>query len=129
MIKKIIYALLLAILLVAYFVYINIQTLKKPPEFSIKNNTDLSISFTANWRDSQLAFDNLKSKGTMTFTIRDEASMKFIIEYESGKKEEQGIGYFTGGDSCFIEVNESNAVVTGCFSFSPKPNKSKHADL
>jgi len=128
MIKKILLAIFLIIIAVAYFVYINVQALKNPPEFRVINNTSLPISFTANWRESRIAVDDLKGKGTMTFIIRDEASMKFMIERQSGKTEEYLIGYFTGGTSCLIEVNE-NSADSKCFMSLKTPNKSKHAEL
>ena len=45
--------------------------------------------------------------------MREEASMKFIIEYGSGKVEEKAIGYFTSGSSYTITVGKNETKIKG----------------
>jgi hypothetical protein len=114
MIKKILLAFVALSLGAASLIYMEWQALKNRPEFTIVNNTDFPISFVAKWRDSKISTDNLRAKSAMTFLIRDEASMEFIIEYKSGKTENKNIGYFTSGSSCHIEVHEAS-IESSCF--------------
>ena len=111
MFKKVLLTLLTLFILVSYLIYINLEALYAPPKFTIINSTKSSVNINAKWRDSQIAIDNLK--GTMTFTVQDEAAMIFTIIYESGKTEEATVEYFTSGSSHHIKINENSVIVSG----------------
>ena len=113
MIKKTLVVFLILVIFLSYFVYVNWQGVNKEPEFIIQNVSGSSVNIRASWRDSHIAITNLNKGRTFTFHMREEASMKLIIEYGSGKIEEKTIGYFTSGSSHTIAVGKNATEITG----------------
>ena len=113
MIKKTLIAFSILVIFLSYFFYINWQGINKEPEFIIQNISDSSVNIKASWRDSHISISNLKKGSSFTFYLREEASMKLIIEYGSGKVEEKTIGYFTSGSSYTITVGKNLTEITG----------------
>ena len=113
MIKKTLITFSILLVFLSFFFYINWQKLNNEPEFIIHNISDSSINIRASWRESHVAISNLKKGRSFTFHMREEASMKFIIEYGSGKVEEKAIGYFTSGSSYTITVGKNETKIKG----------------
>lgn len=113
MVKKTLIAFSILLIFLSYFFYVNLQEVNKEPEFIIQNVSDSPVSIRASWRESHIAITNLKKGTSFTFHMREEASMKLIIEYGSGKVDEKTIGYFTSGSSHTITVGKNATEITG----------------
>ncbi len=67
------------------------------PEFEIKNSSPGIVSVVAIWRDNEKNIGKIQPMSTHSFSINDEAGIKFRVTYTDNKTIESKEMYFTNG--------------------------------
>lgn len=111
MVKKLAVSLLaLLTLSVLFITYAVITYTPNAPVLLLKNTLEQPVHVLAQWRDKSKSFQ-LTPKQETEFTVNDEASMDFIVTYQSGKKASATLGYFTAGTKAKVVITGTNVSV------------------
>lgn len=80
-------------------------------EFKIVNNSAEVVSVTAVWGSNVKKIGEIQSMASYQFSVDDEASMTFIVNYTSGKVLESDPVYFTSGITVNVTVSNEGVDV------------------
>lgn len=67
------------------------------PEFEVKNASPVIVSVVAIWRDNKKNIGEIQPMSSYSFSINDEAGIKFRVTYADKKIIESNEMYFTRG--------------------------------
>jgi len=81
------------------------------PSFIVMSDATKNVDIRAEWRDKKLHIGILKPGSKYTFSVSDEAAMKFIVTYPNGDEIESKEIYFTSGTVVYSKVSDSSITV------------------
>ena len=83
----------------------------KGPHFKIVNQSSYVVVVSAFWREKEKHIGAIQPSSNYSFSVSDEAAMKFSVHYPTGRKVESAEIYFTGGTVVIAIISDSGIEV------------------
>ena len=74
-------------------------------EFEIINETGETVFVVALWADQRMDIGSIAPGATRSFSVGDEAAMKFRVRYPGGREADSEEIYFTGGTRVLVRIS------------------------
>lgn len=103
--RKRVLAIVVFVLIGAAVVYIALYP--RTPRFVVMNATSQEVHVTALWRNETKHIGIMQPSAQYTFTVQDEAGMRFAVRYANGRVVESTGIYFTSGTVVLATISES----------------------
>ena len=89
---------ILAIVVAPYFL---------EPKFVVANESSNDVYVSAHWRDKERDIGIIQSGSKYTFSVSDEAAMRFVVRYDDGSVVESDEIYFTSGSVVYAKITDT----------------------